>query len=265
MKSVVKVGRGFIGPLSISQVCFRYHYFMFTFKRNLAWQRFNYLAYGNFHGVSVNWLAKKCDGLSPSANRLIQEWTYLSDLEEKHLKEGAQIFLKVLSSKSGSNYGENFDCEVGLASFLYAYILGRKPRTVIETGVANGITTNVIMSALEKSGGTLHSFDVDPNTSKAYSGVGNWRFHLLSGNLRKELIKQVQLIPEIDLWLHDSNHGFLWQSFEYQLAKSVLKTNGILISDDIDSSTAWGLSTVSLFKESYGVFDERKLFGVARI
>jgi hypothetical protein len=238
---------------------------MLSFKSNLVRQRLNYLAYGNFHGVSANWLAKKCDRLSPSATRLICDWVYLNDLEEKHLEEGAQIFLNVLSSKSGSNYGKNFDCEVGLASFLYAFILARKPRIVIETGVANGITTNVIMSALEKSGGTLHSFDVDPKTSNVYSGVGSWHFHLLSGNLQKDLIEQVGAIPEIDLWLHDSNHGYLWQSFEYQLAKSVLKTNGILVSDDIDSSTAWGLSADSLFKESYGVFDERKLFGVARI
>jgi predicted O-methyltransferase YrrM len=234
-------------------------------KFDLFKQRSRYLTKGNFHGVSANWLAKKCERLSPSATRLICDWAYLNDLEEKHLEEGAQIFLNVLSCKSGSNYGKNFDCEVGLASFLYAFILARKPRTVIETGVANGITTNVIMSALEKSGGSLHSFDVDPRTSNVYSGIGNWHFHLLSGNLQKDLIKQVGAISEVDLWLHDSNHGYLWQSFEYQLAKSVLRADGILVSDDIDSSTAWGLSTDSLFQESYGVFDERKLFGVARI
>jgi predicted O-methyltransferase YrrM len=238
---------------------------MFTFKGKLIQQRLNYFAYGNFHGVSANWLAKKCDQLSPSATRLISDWAYLNDLEEKYLEEGAQIFLNVLNSKSGSNYGKNFDCEVGLASFLYAYILTRKPQTLIETGVANGITTNVIMSALEKSGGVLHSFDVDPKTSNVYSGLGNWRFHLLSGNLKKNLVEQVGEISEVDLWLHDSNHGYLWQSFEFQLAKSVLKTDGILVSDDIDSSTAWGSSADSLFKESYGVFDERKFFGVARV
>lgn len=238
---------------------------MFTFKGKLIQQRLNYFTYGNFHGVSANWLAKKCDQLSPSATRLIYDWAYLNDLEEKYLEEGAQVFLNVLNSKSGSNYGKNFDCEVGLASFLYAYILTRKPKTLIETGVANGITTNVIMSALEKSGGVLHSFDVDPKTSNVYSGLGNWRFHLLSGNLKKNLVDQVGEISEVDLWLHDSNHGYLWQSFEYKLAKSVLKTDGILVSDDIDSSTAWGSSADSLFKESYGVFDERKFFGVARV
>lgn len=251
--------------LDVENMNIGYHSSVLALKRNLVWQRLNYLVHGNFHGVSANWLAKKSDRLSPSASHLLCNWDFLNDLEMKYLKEGERIYHKVLSSKSGINYSNNFDCEVGLASFLYAFILSREPRIVIETGVANGITTNVIMSALQKYGGTLHSFDINPKTSNVYLGHGDWHFHLLSGNLQKDLLKQVGGISEADMWIHDSNHGYLWQSFEFHLAKSVLKNDGILVSDDIDSSTAWGLSSEILFRESWGVFDERKFFGVARM
>ena len=115
-------------------------------------------------------------------------------------------------------------------------------KLIIETGVANGITTNAIMNALEESGasGELHSFDVLPETNKAYVGEGNWNFHLLEGKSTHNQIKSVvSSLPKVDIWVHDSNHGYRWQKFEYLLALSVLNKNGILISDDIDASSAW--------------------------
>ena len=136
---------------------------------------------------------------------------------------------------------------------------------IIETGVANGITTNAIMKALEESGanGELNSFDVLPETSKAYSG-DNWKFHLLKGkNVHKQIKSVVSSLPKVDVWVHDSNHGYRWQKFEYLLALSVLSKNGILISDDIDASSAWGELAKTHFRKSYIVFDSRKFIGIA--
>lgn len=236
---------------------------MFKYKSALVKQRIKYLINGNFHGVSANWLEKQGVNLSPSTTHFVSSSEHMDDLSLLDIEEGARVFERIVSDKSGTNYRKNYDCEAGLASFLYAYILARKPKVVIETGIANGITTNVIMSALEKTGGLLHSFDVDPATSNVYSGSGKWRFHLLSGNLNRNFSTQISEIPSIDLWLHDSDHGYVWQTFEYALAINALKPNGVLVSDDIDSSTAWGYTTDLLFRASYGVFDKRKFFGVA--
>jgi hypothetical protein len=70
-------------------------------------------------------------------------------------------------------------------------------------------------------------------------------------------------LPKVDLWVHDSNHGYRWQKFEYQLAFSRLRKGGILISDDIDASPAWGELAKTLFRESFIVFDSRKFIGIA--
>ncbi len=137
---------------------------------------------------------------------------------------------------------------------------------IIETGVANGITTNAIVKALEESGahGELNSFDVLPETNKAYLGEGNWNFHLLKAtNTHNQMKSVVSSLPKIDVWVHDSNHCYRWQKFEYLLALSVLKQNGILISDYIDASSAWGELAKTHFRKSYIIFDSRKFIGIA--
>ena len=234
-------------------------------RASLFGQRWRYFSQGNIHGVSANWLRKQCDGIYSTVGEFLQSEHSPAQISAQTLEEGEQVFLSILQKKSGANYERNFDCEVGLASFLYAYILTRKPITVIETGVANGITTNAIMKALEQTGGTLHSFDIDARTQNVYTGTGNWNFHHLKGNLEKSFEAQILEIGDVELWIHDSNHGYLWQSFEYQLASRVLTADGILVSDDIDSSTAWGLASRDFLEPSSAIFDNRKFLGVAKI
>jgi len=234
-------------------------------KRLLLGQRLNYLLHGNFHGVSANWLGKQTDALFFGVPELASSPQCPVNISLQDIAVGEKLFSEIIAEKSGSNFGKNFDCEAGLASFLYAFILSSKPEVIVETGVANGITTNIIMRALEKTGGALHSFDVDPRTENVYTGNGSWTFHLLEGNFERDLEGKVSRIGKVDLWIHDSNHGYQWQAFEYSLAITSLHPTGLIVSDDIDSSTAWGFASKSIFKKSFGVFDSRKFFGVATI
>lgn len=243
----------------------RYSSYMENRKWSLLQQRVHYFTKGNFHGVSGNWLSKQCDSIFPDILSFANSPDCPVNLLARDLIEGRAVFESVVAEKSGENFGKNFDCEAGLASFLYAHILSARPSLVIETGVANGITTNVIMRALEATGGSLHSFDVDPRTENVYRGKGSWIFHLLKGNFEQDLVNQVARFGEVDLWIHDSNHGYQWQAFEYNLAASKLHSGGLLVSDDIDASTAWGMTSKSNFKKSFAIFDIRKFFGVATI
>lgn len=229
----------------------------------LITQRSKYLIKGNWHGVSVNWLSKKLDSVSDSISNYVEQSENFSQISSQLLLEGEKHFLLAVKKRTRVNYSSNFDCEKGLASFLYAYILKYRPSMVVETGVANGITTNVMMKALEVTGGSLHSFDINPKTNNVYDGNGRWYHHHLEGNLKKSLINEISNLPKIDLWVHDSNHGYSWQSFEFNLATKKLGSNGVLCADDVDSSTAWGLITPQNFQETVGIFDKRKIFGIA--
>lgn len=223
--------------------------------------RLNLLLHGNFHGVSCNWLSKKLDYIYESPKQFADHNPNNWGIMAEDIHKGKQLYEGVVKNLSKKIYGESYDCESGLASFLYAYILRVKPRVIIETGVANGITTNIIMQALEKTGGELHSFDIDQRCKNVYSGHGNWHFHQLVKPYSRNLIQLSAKISNVGIWLHDSNHGYLWQNFEYKLAYQKLSKDGILVTDDIDSSPAFGEFAKLKSNASVGIFDNRKFFG----
>ena len=66
------------------------------------------------------------------------------------------------------------------------------------------------MKALEQTGGALHSFDIDARAQNVYTGTGNWNFRHLKGNLEKSLEAQILEIGDVELWIDDLNHGYLW-------------------------------------------------------
>jgi predicted O-methyltransferase YrrM len=180
----------------------------------------------------------------------------------ENLQKGYLLFEKEVVELPVRIAGDNWNAGRNLSAFLYAYCMEKKPKVVVETGVANGITTRMIMHAIESYGGTLHSFDVLPECAGVYRGSGNWNFHLLpKKEERKKLSSITQQIPNIDLWLHDSDHGSSWQAFEYGLAWNRLFGGGMLISDDIDASPAWGEFSENT-KSAIAIFDGRKIIGI---
>ena len=67
----------------------------------------------------------------------------------------------------------------------------------------------------------------------------NWDLKVLEGDLRNSFKNLVLSIPKIDIFLHDSDHSYGWQSFEYNIAFNKINKNGLFVSDDIDSSCAF--------------------------
>lgn len=191
--------------------------------------RISLLLHGNSRGVSSNWLSKKLTSIYGNNALFVESVSNSWNIELDDIYEGEASYDKMVSRFSNKIYGSSYDCESGLASFLHAYILRVRPKIIVETGVANGITTNVMMSALEQTGGVPHSFDIDRRCKNVYTGNGNWFFHHLSKPFPRSLKKNVTGINDIELWIHDSNHGYSWQRFEYELAFGKLSKGGILV------------------------------------
>jgi hypothetical protein len=228
---------------------------------NAISMRASLLFLGNSHGVSSNWLHKKLSFIHENTEALVQSGSNNWPISVKDIREGESKYNEIVNLFSNKIYGSSYDCESGLASFLYAYILKVRPKVIVETGVANGITTNIIMSALEQTGGKLHSFDIDKKCLNVYTGEGKWVFHHLTKPFSSRLENEVTKIEDIELWIHDSNHGYSWQKFEYDLAFEKLGQGGMLVSDDIDASPAFGITAGKNWARSAGIFDKRKFFG----
>ena len=173
--------------------------------------------YGDKNGVSLNYLEKTTNGIFLNIEALIAADKELPKTMLSYLSASKILFKKTIANQKQIT-NARWNAEQNLFSLLYSLICAKSPNLVVETGVANGISTNAIMNALENSenSGTLHSFDVLPKTSKAYKGNGNWQFHLLNATkAHTQLENEVQGFAKPTVWLHDSNHGYRWQKFEY--------------------------------------------------
>lgn len=132
--------------------------------------------------------------------------------------------------------------EAGSSFLLYALVRGLRPSVTVEMGVGNGQSSYYILRALQANGaGKLWSFDVLPQAGGLVSEEerGAWQFRLVDGrNTARSLVKHLAGLPRADLCLHDADHGYLAQYFEFGRLWAQLREDGVLVSDDADASYA---------------------------
>jgi len=166
-------------------------------------------------------------------------------------------------------YPENFSIDYDEAKILYMLTLYIKPKIFLETGVADGTSSFFILSALKRNSfGKLISVDIknDVGAIVPKSLKSNWDLKILEGNLRNSFENLVLSIPKIDIFLHDSNHSYSWQSFEYNTVFNKIDKNGLLVSDDIDHSCAF-IDFYRKLKSNYEMLNfvtDRKVLGIIR-
>ena len=255
--------------LEKSSVVMHYSISMFKSSRlskllSKAGKRLALLVKGNRTGVGLFYFDNPKTIVCANVKEACSHLGWNGEEIDAYIESGYQKFSEVIA-ETKRDFPENWNSEVNLSIMLYVAIRSTNAQVVVETGVANGVSTNMIMAGLEFTDGTLYSFDVDERCSKAYSGNGNWNFNLLSPNNPEiSLAKASNKFSEIDLWLHDSDHSNWWQSFEYEFALTKLRRGGYLFSDDIDFSTAWVDFAPVNFSRNIVLFDFRKLIGIAQ-
>jgi predicted O-methyltransferase YrrM len=123
----------------------------------------------------------------------------------------------------------------------YAIIRAVKPECVLETGIANGVSSAYLLLAMERNQkGALYSIDVNDGS---YLPIGKtvgwvvpawlrerWTVHL--GDARELLPRLLGELKSLDVFIHDSLHTYEHMKFEYEKAYPYLRQEGILISDD---------------------------------
>ncbi|MGI0052870.1 MAG: class I SAM-dependent methyltransferase [Thermoplasmata archaeon] len=125
---------------------------------------------------------------------------------------------------------------------LYALARELRPTTVFETGVANGYSSAVLLQALDRNGsGTLWSVDISHEVGALVPEADRLRWRLRILPIRGERRAFANLLAEIgpiDLFEHDSDHGFAFQTFELESVWPRMRGGGILSVDDADWSWA---------------------------
>ena len=123
----------------------------------------------------------------------------------------------------------------------YAAVRALAPQCVVETGVANGVSSSYLLLALHKNGkGRLHSIGLDdpaflPPGEKPGWLVpawlrGMWQIHI--GDARQLLPSLLSQLGSIDIFVHDSLHTYEHMCWEFETAYPALRRGGLLFSDD---------------------------------
>jgi predicted O-methyltransferase YrrM len=152
------------------------------------------------------------------------------------------------------------------ALFLYWLVRRVKPRTIVQTGVCNGLSAAFMMLGLVKNGpdGMLHVIDLPPVFNpddpawtvegKVYGVVipegktSGWlvpdaygdRFEVWNGDAKDLLPKMVDKVESIDFFYHDSDHTYNHMMFEFHQAKRKLNRGGLVVGDDVSwNASMW--------------------------
>ena len=181
------------------------------------------------------------------------------------LAAGRAVFGRLSAANTDElPYPDYFAVEAETSAFLYATVRRIQPQVMLETGVANGLSTAVILAAMDANGrGELHSTDISPDVGALVENRSRWHLHVVSvDRLEEDLAALRAHLPRIDIFLHDGDHRFRPQTLEYRCFWPALPPGGLLLSDDIDFSYAFHDFAHEIDREPAVLLDTLKLFGM---
>jgi predicted O-methyltransferase YrrM len=180
-------------------------------------------------------------------------------------QRAVEQYMRELGAKYRAHYVPGW-VNLDDALFLYWLVRQARPRTIVQTGVCNGLSSAFMMLALAKNGpdGRLHAIDLppvfDPNDpawivpGKVYGvvipegkGSGSLvpdayreRFALWNGDARELMPRMVDELASIDFFYHDSDHTYDHMMFEFRQARRKLARGGLVVADDISwNASLW--------------------------
>jgi len=130
----------------------------------------------------------------------------------------------------------------------YGAVRAFQPKIIVETGVANGVSSAYLLLALQANGhGHLYSIGLnEPHFLPSGRSLG-WvvpeelrsRWKLLVGNSQTILPGLLDEIGSTDIFIHDSLHTYEHMLWEFREAYPHLPPGGLLFSDDAQWNSAF--------------------------
>jgi predicted O-methyltransferase YrrM len=138
------------------------------------------------------------------------------------------------------------DATAELRNVVAVCVRALRPEVMVETGVAHGYTSAAALGAMSDVGrGRLFSIDLpgirrdgvpDEEIGSAVPGEARDRWELRLGPSRRLLAPLLRELGEIEVFLHDSDHTYASQLWEYRTAWPFIRPGGLLISDDVQNT-----------------------------
>jgi len=167
----------------------------------------------------------------------------------------------------GRRYPEYCMVEDATACLLYTLVRHTKPSLTVEVGVADGRSTQIILSALDANdAGRLVSVDVSDDVGGGARGHPRWslRVHFSGRSSSAQLRRLFAEIGPPDLFFHDASHTYYDQYAEYLAACEYMRPGSLFVSDDVDWSFAFHDLTTALSVRPVVLAEGRKASGLFR-
>lgn len=119
----------------------------------------------------------------------------------------------------------------------------QRPRTVVETGVHDGLGSALLLRALARNAesgddGRLLSFDVRSDVGWLIPAHLRVRHEIYVGNAL-ELIPSCDLSEGVDLFVHDSDHRYEHETAELELILPLCARRAVILSDNVHACDAF--------------------------
>ena len=176
------------------------------------------------------------------------------------------------------------DGDAGFTRAIWCLARHLRPKKIVETGVAHGVTSRCILDALDRNGdGHLWSIDLPPVDrfwrQQVGAAVGDRyadRWTYFSGSSRRHLPKLLSQLGQIDLFVHDSLQSERSVRFKLDRAWAAMGPKGAIVVDDVDAN--WGFRSFTLafpaqrfmigeaepLRPDFRRFNKKGLFGIIR-
>ncbi len=137
----------------------------------------------------------------------------------------------------------------------YAAVRALKPKIIVETGVASGISSAHLLHACDLNGqGHVYSIDIDNGEFLPPGKTTGWivpedlrkNWTLLLGDSREILPKLLAQLSGVDIFIHDSLHTYEHMKFEITLSYPFINPRGLLLCDDSNFNSAFAESVKTL-------------------
>jgi hypothetical protein len=172
-------------------------------------------------------------------------------------------------------YGWYADGDSSLCRAAWCVALHTRPEVVIETGVAHGVTSRIVLEALARNHlGRLWSIDLPfPFDQRLHMETGvvvndacrpHWSY--VEGSSKQRLPPLIAKVGHVEMFIHDSLHTAENTVFEMEQAASAMSAGGVMLVDDIDTHT--GFETFAKRHPGYQTIicpsaDRKGMFGIA--
>ena len=182
------------------------------------------------------------------------------DSYETYLREWRAL-QQELDRDSLTRIPPEYDVERSTTQMLCVMVRWRRPKIVLETGIATEFLSYSLFSAVKANGfGIVHPCDVDPAAGEFVhaSLKSHWMKHVIDGpNAEKSFVAVIREIETADVLFHDSDHREQWMEFEFRTVLPKMSLGAVLGSHDVDLKHAF-LSVLSACSKSVIVLDSRK-------